>query len=510
MTTTVQELVDGAELFEWPEPEPLIREIEPPEPYPIDALGDVLAPAARVLHEIIRAPDSTCGQSVLAAGCLAAQGHADVVMDGRRMPLSENFINVLETGGRKSAVDRAALGPVSKRQRDLEEKYEEDAAKFELEAAVWKKDKDEAVRMPPGKREAALEKLGLPPSVPPEPILTTEEPTYEGLVKSLQHGWPSTGIFSDEGGRFLGGYAMSEDHRLKTMAGLSSLWDGRPITRTRGSDGHVTLYGRRVAMNLLVQPAVADVLFGNRLAHEQGFLSRCLVSRPLSPLGDQKYVERDHTEDPAYRRYFARLMDILETELPWERMGQGDEERNAGGLKPRELQVDPDAKPTWIAFHDWVQDHLKEDGFLRAISGLAAKAPEHALRLAGVLALVDDLEVEAISRRHVEAGITLARFYLTEAQRLFNAARVDPDLQLAGKLLTWLWTQHEEGKRNLVYTAKIYQYGPNAVRDQATTMKLMNILSQHQWVRRVDDGARLDGAHRKDVWEVRDVPSTAV
>ena len=65
-------------------------------------------------------------------------------------------------------------------------------------------------------------------------MLTTEEPTYEGLVKLLDGGWPSVGLFSDEGGRFLGGFAMSEEQRIKTMAGLNSLWDGQPITRTRG------------------------------------------------------------------------------------------------------------------------------------------------------------------------------------------------------------------------------------------------------------------------------------
>ena len=49
-----------------------------------------------------------------------------------------------------------------------------------------------------------LRRVRCAPLPPLKPILTTEEPTYEGLVKLLLVGQPSMGLFSDEGGRFLG------------------------------------------------------------------------------------------------------------------------------------------------------------------------------------------------------------------------------------------------------------------------------------------------------------------
>ena len=55
------------------------------------------------------------------------------------------------------------------------------------------------------------------------------------------------GVFSGEGGQFIGGHAMSEEHRLKTASGLSLLWDGEPIKRVRQGDGFFVLRGRRVA-----------------------------------------------------------------------------------------------------------------------------------------------------------------------------------------------------------------------------------------------------------------------
>ena len=76
--------------------------------------------------------------------------------------------------------------------------------------------------------------------------MTCEEPTYEGLVKALDTGWPSMGIFSDEGGRFLGGHGMNSENQLKTISGLSKMWDGKAITRTRAGDGSHKIYGRRL------------------------------------------------------------------------------------------------------------------------------------------------------------------------------------------------------------------------------------------------------------------------
>ncbi len=59
------------------------------------------------------------------------------------------------------------------------------------------------------------------------------EPTYEGLTRKYAEGMPSLGIFSDEGGQFLGGFAMNGDNRQKTLAALNDLWQGNPIRRLR-------------------------------------------------------------------------------------------------------------------------------------------------------------------------------------------------------------------------------------------------------------------------------------
>ncbi len=378
------------------------------------------------------------------------------------------------------------------------ESYQRDFARYENELLLWKKSRDEALKKTKGRREA-LEALPPAPPAPYFPQLTTEEPTYEGLAKLLTVGRPSVGLFSDEAGRFFGGYAMSADHRLKTLAGLSALWDGRPITRTRGGEGASTLYGRRVCAHLLMQPMVAETILGDPLAHDQGFLSRCLIVAPESTLGEQTYVAQDLSREGSYGRYCARLTAILQAKLPLKIDPETGKPTNE--LIPRTLPVSPDGKEIWIRFHDWVQNHLKVGEIFRPISGIAAKAGEHALRLAGTLALVEDINVTSISLDYVKSGITLARFYLTEALRLFHTAKTNPDLVLAEKILTWLRTRGCPDK-HLVSLPEVYQMGPNAVRDKATAAKIMQILAEHFWVRPLEGGAEFGGKKRRQVWEV--------
>ena len=64
---TVRSIIAAAPEMKGEPPRPLMRELPPADPYPVDALGEVLAPAARAIHDRIQAPLAICGQSVLAA-----------------------------------------------------------------------------------------------------------------------------------------------------------------------------------------------------------------------------------------------------------------------------------------------------------------------------------------------------------------------------------------------------------------------------------------------------------
>lgn len=488
-----------------PEPLPLYRELPPAEPYPIDALGPILAPMARVLMEVVKAPDALCGQSVLAAAAVAVQAHGNVVIDGRVHPTSAYFVSIAESGDRKTTADTYALYPHRRYERTQYDDHQSRIQTYRNEDEAYRKAREEVLRKAKGyaAKQTALGMLGSPPVAPTEPVFLMGEPTYEGLVKLLQVSRPSVGLFNDEGGRFIYGHGMNPDNQIKTAAGLSDLWDGKPVNRVRAGDATVMLYGRRLSVHLMAQPKVALHLLGSDDLLDQGLLSRCLVAWPTSLAGTRTYRAYDLTQDPHVQQYNTRMQDILATPLPLEKDAETGRETRI--LQPHPLVLSAKVKRRWEEFYDHVEHQLGEDGELTPVQGFGSKLGEHALRLAGILTLVGDIKAREIGPEQMEAGITLAEFYATEALRIFGHAAMHPDLDLAGKLLKWAWGQppDKETKKTYVYLKQIYQYGPGALREAKTAKQIVSILEDHRWLVRVEGGMKLDEAHRRDVWEVQ-------
>jgi hypothetical protein len=485
----VRETVEAAKAAR--QPDPLRRPMPPPKPYPVEALGDVLAPMVRALMQTVQAPDAICAQSVLAAADLAVQSQADVVIDGRRFPVSEFYVDIGESGERRSAVDRLALFPHSRYQQTLVRHAEHEVQAYENDLEAYRATRGQILKGKGTRQDKAkaLLALGAPPLAPLDPLFIFEEPTYEGIIKLLARGHPSIGLFSDEGGRFLGGHGMSDDNQQKTVTGLCELWDGKAVTRVRATDASTVLYGKRFSLHLMVQPIIAESVLTNRLLLEQGFLARSLVCWPTSTVGSRRYKAVDITLDPGVQAYNQAMKTLLETPPA---LAQGRQNE----LDPREMSLTRDAKRLWVAFHDHIEAQLAEGAPLEGVRGFGNKAAEHAARLAGVLTLVEKVTATAIDKAHMEAGIALVEFYLTETVRLFAAGGLDPDVLLAEKLLAWA-----SGK-SLIALAQVYQSGPNPLRDAKTARRIVTLLEDHGWLTRVLGGTTVDGAFRRDVWRV--------
>jgi Protein of unknown function (DUF3987) len=492
----IRAIVEQAEEMRVEPPRPLTRQMPPADAFPINALGDVLGAAARAIHDRVQAPLAICSQSVLAAAALAVQAHADVELPmGHLRPVSDYFITVAETGARKSASDTDATWPIRTREQAWRETRDAELPNYLNDKTAWEKARDEAVKRGKGNRatiKAALDALGPAPPPPLEPLMTCPEPTFEGLCKLFAVGQPSLGIFATEGGQFVGGHGMSDDAKLRTAAGLSKLWDDGETRRVRVGDGASILPGRRLSVHLMVQPDVAGIMLNDRLLADQGLLSRFLITAPDSAAGLRRWHEPLPASEIALKRYGARLLDILEAPLP---LAAG----KANELEPRRLELSAEARRVWIAFADHVEAAIAPNGDLEPVRGLANKLPEHAARLAAILALVDDLGAPEISVNHMRAGIALAEHFATEALRLFGATRVNSELRLAQRLLDWLLGTWSEPAISL---PDIYQRSLNAIGDKATAAKLVAILEDHGWLVRIPEGAVVSGLRRRDAWRV--------
>jgi hypothetical protein len=493
--SAIRAIVEQAEEMRAEPPRPLTRQLPAADVFPVEALGDVLGAAARAIHDRVQAPLAICSQSVLATAALAVQGYADVELPmGHVRPISGYFITVAETGARKSASDTEAAWPIRRREQALREVRDAELLDYVNDKTAWEKARDEAVKRGKGSRAAiktALDALGPAPPPPLEPLMTCPEPTFEGLCKLFAVGQPSLGIFATEGGQFIGGHGMSEEAKLRTAAGLSKFWDDGEARRVRASDGATILPGRRVSMHLMVQPDVAAIMLSDRLLEAQGLLSRLLITAPDSVAGQRFWHEPKPESDMALKRYGGRLLGILEKPLS---LAPG----TLNELVPRSLVLSADARQLWIKFSDHIERTIAPNGRLEPVRGLANKLPEHAARLAAILALVDDLRTPEIRVDFLKAGIALAEHYAAEALRLFGASRVNADLQLARRLLDWLNNWPEPA----ISLPDIYQRSLNAVGDKATAAKLVGILEDHGWLTRIKDGAIVSGQFRRDAWEI--------
>ncbi len=475
------------------DPLPLYRQIDAPQPFPMKALGPILGPAAESMHRVIRAPASICAQSVLAAASLATQAHANVFIDGREIPLSAFYVSVAESGDRKSATDKVALQPILAWQKMLTDCYRVEYPKFLIQTEAWAARKKEWLR-----GAAPNSNFTEPAPEPPiRPLMIVEEPTYEGVVKYFAaDGQPSIGLFSDEGGRFFGGHAMNQDNRLKTLAGLSSLWDGKEISRMRSGDGDMLLYGRRLSLHLMIQEIILNQLLSNPLFDLQGFLPRCLIIFPQSMSGNRVYVEENLASDPTILRFNETINSLLDArsdvEEPPFKIPKNE-------TSPRQLPLSAEAKKVWIAFHNKNDEDLAEGKPNHPIRRFASKAPEHLLRLSGTLALVEDPHVQEIGPEYIERAATLMQYYLTERLRIHGFIAINPDLVCAASLLKWFWQQgHAQ-----VGLSMVYQFGPPSlgIRNADRARTIMKILTDHRWVNSCPN-LSINGKKFKEAWTI--------
>ena len=477
-------------------PQPLVAEIRACEAYPVAALGP-LREAVEAVQGDVQAPVAIPAQSALAVASLAVQGFADVETLGGPRPVSLYALTVAQSGERKSSCDAPFMAALRDHERE-----QADAQRLELEGwrnahALWKGDREkilaEAKKAKGEKRTAAeadLDALGQEPAPPPSLDRTGTEPTFEGLTRKFHEGHPSLGIFSDEGGQFLGGHAMNSDNRQKTLTALNNLWQGNSIRRTRQGEGSYTLYGRRLAVHLMVQPGVARDFMADPKTSDTGFLARFLISEPLSTIGTRFY-DNSRRNPEALNRFSERLRGILEAALPM------DPETRA--LSPRLLPLAPDAKILLVQFHDVIEKGMAPGGDLNHVTGAASKTAEQAARIAGVLTLWRDLEAPHVTAKDMADGITLAQFYLGEAARLADAAAVSAETERAERLRKWLlesWPHPDVTARDVV------QLGPNALRETPKARAALVTLENHGWLVRLDAGAVIRGAARAEAWRI--------
>ena len=113
------------------------------------------------------------------------------------------------------------------------------------------------------------------------------------------------------------------------------------------------------------------------------------------------------------------------------------------------------------------------------------------------------LKVQLIEDEMLANGIAIARYYLSEAVRLFGVASPNPVLVDAQVVSDWL---KADWKENLVSVAAIQQRGPAQIRKRNADQikEIIQALVRHDHLSdRLPNGGTVTGKKARDCWRVQ-------
>lgn len=496
--TKIKNSIENAEIIKKEPPQPLRKQSINSLEFPVDKLPPLLRDAILALHDKIQAPIEICAQSVLATANLVVQGYANILLPiGQIRPISCFFLTIAESGERKSSCDNEVLKAIEYYENILRTQYDTDIESWQNAYAAWERQRLIVLRKKDQhsdykNKKKDLDDIGKKPAMPLNPLILCPDPTFEGLCKLMSIGQPSIGLFSSEGGQFLSGYGMKEENKIRTVAALSDIWDGKAIKRVRAGDDILILKGRRLCMHLMVQPNIAANFLSDPALKDQGILSRILVAAPLSAAGKRLQRNLNPKTEKALSKFATKINAILATQLPIKQNCKNE-------LSPRTLTLDEPGVTLFNEFADHVERNIADGQSLESIRGLANKLPEHAFRIAATIALAEDIHLESIKYEDLKIGIEVVTYYANEALRLFSEGIVDPDILQAEKLLFWL---HNTWKEDNISLPDVYQRGPTAINTKAKAKKTINILETHGWLVANENTVIVNNHRRKDTWKI--------
>lgn len=480
----------ASEANDWPDPQPMTAKTES-EPYPVEALPDTLRAAVEEVVGFVKAPAPMVASSALAALSLAIQAHTDAKRAEKlHGPVGLFLLTIADSGERKSTCD----GFFTRSIRDYEEAGAEAAkpllkdyrAKLEAWEAKRAGIKELIRQMAKGGKpthSAELELRNLEhdqPEEPRVPRLIFADATPEALAYGLAKKWPSGGVVSAEAGIVFGSHGMGGDSVMRNLATLNQLWDGTSLTIDRKSSESFTVRGARLTVALQVQEPTLRAFFdkSGALARGTGFLARFLIAWPESTQGFRPFTEAPENW-PALAAFNRRILEILNQPVPMD----GD-----GALVPPMLPLSPEAKATWIEYHDAIESELASGGELYDVRDVASKSADNAVRLAALFQTFEG-GGGAIGAEAFERASCITAWHLSEARRFFGELALPVEMANAARLDRWLLDYCRRERTRMIGKRYVRQHGP--IRDGATLDAAIRELAEHDRLRVVKDGKRI-------------------
>ncbi len=446
-------------------PKPLLPDTAPPTPYSLDALPYVMRGAVEAIVEHAMVPAAIAGQCVIGAATHLAQTRVNAwhpIGKPEGALCSLFMLSLFDSGEGKSSARELAFKTIDEAEKEARARHRQACAENETMAA--------------GLKGKAREEFLAAHPLPPDPKTQYSDATFEPLVGDFIRGKAAASWDTDEGGQMLGGHSLKADTKVATLGGLTTAFSSGKFERTRSRgnlEGSGVAYNRRLSIHLMAQPVAVASALSDPLLVGQGFLARFLLAAPDSLAGTCfitiESLQRKAYADPRLQAYWSRCKEIAAS--------PEHIDPETGEVAPPVLEPDAAAKQVWADFRNEIESERGPLGKFAGLKPFAARGGEQALRLAAVFGCVEG--VELIDADCMRRACMLVRYSLDEWLRYIDAGVVDPDLKLAGELMSWLRDPKRAAKWREFHKDDLGKSGPEAVRPAQVRDKVLAVLLKH-------------------------------
>lgn len=392
-------------------------------PYPVHAFGK-WADLITLISTAIQVAPEMVGSSILSLLAALAQPHINVTFKatGKGGPTSLNMLIIAASGERKSSTMEALAAPFYR-----------------------------AIRRALDERRTMI----------------VQDVTVDGLAVALINRCPAIFLLAVEAASLLGGHAMSKDNLSRFLGNVSALFSGEAITRTRVEEHHYA-EDRRLSVLMFAQPIVAMEFLSSELIMQQGLANRFSICQPQSLLGTRKHIDIELELEPVYLKYCEEITAMADQ--AWEI------DPETGGVHTRTVRMSPEAKARWVEVSDTLEEAAGPGGAMATHAGYVTRFPEQIMRMAALLAMIDNHQVQVIEETYMLRAIDLGNYYLDSALNIFSSAPANKDEMDAGTLLDWMRHKITELDIAAIPVRMMYKDGPRCARTSKRTKELLSIL----------------------------------
>ena len=418
---------------EWPALQPFNTWDDIPDnPYPTDALGQLLGSAVRAFAKREGVHPSLIAQSVLAASAAVLQPRFNVVCSRYTTPLSQFLLALAGSGTGKSQAEEFAFASIEAGQKRNLAAYRQ----------ARQEDPDTPLR---------------------SPVFFIKSMTTAGLLRTINERSPHVIVQHADGMAFLGSHAFKEGRSNETVSTLCDLWSGRPAILVQGHMEEILhASDRRVSLSLAIQPEFSSRFLLNRELEAQGLLPRSLIVFPQPALHLPSFESQCPKEEDHLSAFQQRIEEFLDIPVLMD--------QSSGEIDFRPLTMDRQAFQLWRQ----LAQGYKQTAFNRkdGLGPYYERAAEHIRRLAGIIALMDGNDF--IESCHIANAERLLTFYMEEWSWMRAKLRAHGDYaSQAQELWNWMRSRHDTAGEATFNPTDVNRGGPRICRNNITLTRTL-------------------------------------